>query len=217
MGAAGSEPTEVEIKLSVARPDAVRGILEQPEPELLAGFEPAGPARMVTLTDRYLDTDRWVGRLAIAGMRARLRDDGETVVLTVKRAGEEDRGVTTRVELEGPATRAVDPGAWAPSTARDALLEVAAGSRLREIARLRQRRLTRLFRRDTTTVEVSLDGLEALDGDHVAGRRFELEAELVEGEAADLGDLGERLREIEGVGAPLGSKLRFALEALSVR
>ena len=192
-------------------------MLEQPDSELLAGFQPAGPAHMVTLTDRYLDTDPSAGRLAVAGMRARLRDDGESVVLTVKRAGEEEGGVTTRVELEGPATRALDPAAWAPSAARDALLEVAAGAGLREIARLRQRRLTRLFRRDATTVEVSLDALEALDLDHVVGRRFELEAELVEGEAADLGDLGARLLEIEGVGAPLGSKLRFVLDALSIR
>ena len=66
-------------------------------------------------------------------------------------------------------------------------------------------------------MELSLDELEALDGEHVAGRRFELEAELVEGNAEDLADLADALREIAGVGDPLGSKLGFALDAVGSR
>jgi inorganic triphosphatase YgiF len=172
---------------------------------------------MVTLTDRYIDTDSIAGRLAAAGVRARLRDSGDVVTLTVKRAGLEALGVTTRVELEAPATRAVDPEAWPDSMARTALLDAAGDGRLREIARLRQRRLTRRLRRGSTVIELSLDALEALDGAHVAGRRYELEAELISGDEDDLASLSDALRRIPGVGPALGSKLRFALDALSVR
>jgi inorganic triphosphatase YgiF len=139
------------------------------------------------------------------------------VSLTVKRAGREARGVTTRVELEGPATRAIEPESWPPSAARAALLDATGGAPLREIARLRQQRLTRRIRRGSTTVELSLDALEAMDGGHVAGRRHELEAELVEGDPRDLADLAEALRLIEGVGPSVGSKLRFAQDVLAAR
>ena len=193
----------------------MRRLLVHADPELFAGFEGTADPHLVTLTDRYLDTSRIDGRLALAGIRARLRDLGTEVVLTVKRSGVEERGVTTRVELEGPATAALEPDAWPPSAARDALLDAAGGLPIREIARLRQRRLTRILRRGPTSVELSLDGLEALDAGHVVGRRYELEAELLDGEHADLADLGDALRRIDGVGPPLGSKLRFALESLS--
>lgn len=172
---------------------------------------------MVTVVDRYLDTEAVDGRLLMAGVRARLRTVGSTVTLTVKRAGALDRGVTTRVELEGPATSSTDPMQWPDSDARAALIEALGDTRLREIARLRQRRLTRLLAREATTVELSLDELEALDGDHVAGRRFELEAELKRGDPEDLEDLADALRQIAGVGEPLGSKLGFALDAIVVR
>jgi inorganic triphosphatase YgiF len=195
----------------------VRQRILETAPELLAGFMAAGEAHMVTVLDRYLDTDAVDGRLAIAGMRARLRTVESTVTLTVKRSGALDRGVTTRVELEGPASSTIDPEQWPASEARAALLEVIGDARLSEIARLRQSRLTRLVARGSTIVELSLDELEALDGEHVAGRRFELEAELVEGEPDDLIDLGDALRGIVGVGEPLGSKLRFALDAVLVR
>jgi inorganic triphosphatase YgiF len=196
-------------------PGAMRRLLVRADPQLFAGFESAADPRLVTVTDRYLDTARSDGRLALAGIRARLRDLGTEVVLTVKRPGVEERGVTTRVELEGPATAALDPGAWPESAARDALVHAAGGQQLREIARLRQRRLTRILRRGPTSVELSLDGLEALDGNHVVGRRYELEAELLGGEHVDLADLGDALRRLDGIGPPLGSKLRFALDSLS--
>lgn len=208
---------EVEVKLSVASPEPIRQRILDPLPELLAGFGAAGEAHLVTVLDRYLDTDAVDGRLAMAGMRARLRIVDTTVTLTVKRSGVLDRSVTTRVELEGPATSAIDPGGWPASEARAALLEAVDGARLREIARLRQRRLTRLLARGPTIVELSLDELEALDGQHVAGRRFEIEAELVEGDANDLEDLADALRAIVGVGEPLGSKLGFALDAVVAR
>lgn len=150
-------------------------------------------------------------------MRARLRVAGRSVVLTVKRTGAETEGVTTRVELEAPATRSLDPRRWADSPARTALLEATGGAPLIEIARLRQRRYTRLIRRGATTVELSLDALAALDGGRVVGRRHELEAELKAGDAAALMELAEALRGTRGIGPALGSKLRFTLEAVLAR
>jgi inorganic triphosphatase YgiF len=124
--------------------------------------------------------------------------------------------VSTRVELEGPATTELDPQAWPDSDARAALLEATSGAPLVEIARLRQHRLTRLVRRGDTVVELSLDTIEAIADDVVVAVREELEAELKAGDPASLHDLSEALSAIEGVGPPLGSKLQFALNAQRV-
>jgi len=208
-----AEPQEVEVKLAVARPRTVQRLIRQPDPAQLAGFQAAGPAHVVQLTDRYLDTDPIAGRLFLKAIRARLRRERGVTTVTVKRSGVETRGVTTRVELEGPATRSLDPGRWPPSAARTALLDASAAAPLQVIAQLRQRRFTRLLARGATVVEVSLDALQAVDRGRVVGRRYELEAELVRGDESALADLGEALLRIEGVSPPLGSKLRFALES----
>lgn len=212
-----AEPTEIEVKLGVTRPQLVRRLITEADPRRLAGFEAAGAPHLVAIEDRYIDTDPFEGLLAFASMRARLRVAVRSVVLTVKRPGTEMLGVTTRVELEGPATRSLDPRTWPDSAARAALLAATGGAQLVEIARLRQRRLTRLLRRGATTVEVSLDALAAMGGREVVGRRHELEAELVEGDPVDLGELAEALQRVDGIGPALGSKLRFTLEAVLLR
>ena len=145
-------------------------------------------------------------------MRARLRFEAGAVTLTVKRSGVEVDGVTTRVELEAPATRSLAPARWPVSQARDTLLETIGRERLQVIARLRQRRLARVVRRGGTRVELSLDALAAVAGRRVVARRHELEAELIQGAERDLGALADALRAWEGIGPPLGSKLVFALE-----
>jgi inorganic triphosphatase YgiF len=213
---AGGEPTEVEVKLRVARPSVVRRLLNQPQPRLLAGFEGSSAPRQVRVIDRYLETDDAdgvEGGLAAAGIRARLRRQVGAVTLTVKRTGVERRGVTTRVELEGPATGALDPARWPPSDARTVLTDALRGRPIREIARLRQRRLTRLVSRAGTLVELSLDALEALEGGRVRARRHDLEAELIEGDEAALAELADALLDLDGVAPALGSKLAFALDA----
>jgi inorganic triphosphatase YgiF len=212
-GPPAGEPKEIEVKLSVARPRTVRRLLVEADPARLAGFAAAGPEHIVQLTDRYLDTDPIAGRLFLKSVRARLRRERDAITLTVKRSGAEARGVTTRVELEGPATRSLDPGRWPPSAARAALLEASVSEPLQVIAQLRQRRLTRLLARGETVVELSLDAMQAVDRGRVVGRRYELEAELVGGDETALAELGEALLRIEGVGPPLGSKLRFAQES----
>lgn len=211
------EPKEIEVKLAVAVPLMVRRLLTDPDPRRLAGFSAAGPEHIVQLTDRYLDTDPIAGRLFLKSIRARLRREGAVTSLTVKRSGVEMRGVTTRVELEGPATRSLDPDRWPPSAARAALLEASSSEPLQVIAQLRQRRRTRLLARGETVVELSLDALQAVDRGRVVGRRHELEAELIRGDETALAELGEALLRIDGVSPPLGSKLRFALDAVLAR
>ncbi len=211
------EPTEIEVKLGVTRPVLVRRLITDADPRRLAGFHAAGEPHLVAIVDRYIDTDLYEGRLELAAMRARLRVEGRSVSLTVKRSGTQEFGVTTRVELEGPATSSLDARRWPDSAARTALLAATDGEQLVEIARLRQRRFTRLLRRAATTVEISLDALAALDGRLVVARRHELEAELVEGNPADLGELAAALSRVDGIEPPLGSKRRFALDALLFR
>jgi inorganic triphosphatase YgiF len=205
------EPVEVEVKFGVAFPEHVRHLLERPDAAALAGFVPAGPLRMIVVVDRYMDTAVVGGSLYLAGVRARLRITDVGVVLTVKRRGTLDTGITTRTEIEAPATAVLDPIAWPASDARTVLLETAAGEQLAEIAALRQRRLVRDVERGSTRVELSLDEMDALDGEAVVDRRVELEAELKAGPVEALQDLAAALQEIEGVGPPQGSKLDFAL------
>jgi inorganic triphosphatase YgiF len=144
-------------------------------------------------------------------MRARLRFRARTVTLTVKRSGVVADGVTTRVELEAPASRSLVPARWPASGARDALLDATGGEPLRVIARLRQRRLVRVVRRADTRVELSLDALAAVSAGRIVARRHELEAELIDGNEHDLAELAAALRALDGIGPALGSKLVFAL------
>ena len=186
-------------------------MLARADPARLAGFGADEPLHVRRITDAYLDTAPRDGRLFRAGMRARLRYRAGTVTLTVKRAGVETGGVTTRVELEGAATRRLVPGRWPASDAREALVGATGGEPLQVIARLRQRRLVRVVRRRATRVELSLDSLAAVRGGQVVARRHELEAELLEGSEQDLATLADALRAIDGIEPALGSKLAFAL------
>lgn len=213
-GRPGDEPLEIEIKFAVARPDVVRALIDDPDPARLAGFVAGGEVHVEVMTDRYLDTMVGGGALFLAGMRARLRVSEAGVVLAVKRRGVvSEVGVTTRVEVQGPASAVMDPTTWPPSDARALLLATVGGARLVEIAALRQVRHTRSLRRGDALVEVSLDEMAALADDRPVAHRVELEAELKGGPATALDALAEALAELEGIGPPVGSKLEFALAA----
>src|SRR5262249_30095722 len=84
-----------------------------------------------------------------------------------------------------------------------------------EIARLRQHRLIRNVRRGDTRVELSLDELEALDGDRVVASRWELEAELKGGDREDLRELANALSTTPGLGFPYGQKRLFAMVSVA--
>lgn len=207
------DPVEVEIKLSVARPRRLARLVREFDHERLGEFRAVGDAHMVVHTDRYFDTARPAGRLFERGMRARLRRHGRTVTLAVKRAGSEEGGITTRAELEGRATETLDPRRWPASDARTALLDATDDQPLIEIARLRQRRLTRLVRGHGATIELSLDRVDAIVDGRVAARRYELEAELKSGDATALERLLEAVSGVDGLQPAAGSKLAFAVAA----
>ena len=62
-------------------------------------------------------------------------------------------------------------------------------------------------------MELSLDRLEALDGRRVLASRYQLEAELLEGDHDALAELAIALARVDGVGPPISSKLSFAIES----
>jgi inorganic triphosphatase YgiF len=212
-GIARTDPVEVEVKLAVSRPRRIARLIRDFDRERLGEFRAAGDAHMVVHTDRYFDTAVPGGRLLERAMRARLRRHGRTVTLAVKHSGAEAAGITTRAELEGRATDTLDPHRWPATDARTALLAAVGEQPLVEIARLRQRRLTRLVRGHGATIELSLDRVDAMVEGQVAARRHELEAELKSGDAAALGRLLEALSGIDGLAPSAGSKLAFALAA----
>jgi inorganic triphosphatase YgiF len=207
------EPLEIEVKLGVSRPLRIARLVRTFEGYRLAGFQPLGDARLVTVTDRYVDTAQVGGWLQALGMRARLRSQGRTVVLAVKRSGSERAGVTVRVELQADATASLDPRHWPASAARAALLEAIGQEPLQEIAVLRQRRLIRPIGSGSTTVELSLDRVDAMEHGRVLARRHELEAELLSGDERALGNLADALLRLDGITPPVGSKLAFGIAA----
>ena len=208
-----TEGIEVEVKLSVGQPELVQALIETVPPNLLAGFEAVGDARQVVVVDRYFDTADHVLDVALA--RARLRESHGRIVLAVKRAGVVEDGVTERVELEAPATPELDLGKWPASSARTELAGIVGNVPLVETARLRQQRLVRDLRRGGTTIELSLDRLEALDGDAVVAVRWELEAELKAGSRGDLAELSNALQVLPGISLAAESKRLFAMLAVA--
>jgi len=209
-----TEGVEVEVKYAVDDPGRVADLVRAPDSRLLAGFEGSGPVREVEVLDRYLDTAD--GALEAALARARLRETSGRVEVTFKRQGVVgDGGVTERTELEGEATADLDPGCWPDSAARRELVALSGDAALMETARLRQRRLVRDISRGGTRVELSLDRLEALDGESVVATRWELEAELKAGSREDLAELANALGVLPGLSLAAESKRLFALLAVA--
>jgi hypothetical protein len=208
-----SEGVEVEVKLSVEQPDVVQSLIEAAHPGQLAGFEAATETREVVVVDRYFDTPDHALDAVLA--RARVRESQGEIVLAFKRAGVVDDGVTERVELEAAATPELDLARWPESAARTELTSIVGDSPLLETARLRQHRLVRDLRRGATTVELSLDRLEALDGDAVVAVRWELEAELKAGSRDDLTALSNALQVLPGITLAAESKRLFAILAVA--
>ena len=209
-----TEGVEVEVKYAVDDPERIADLVRSSDPHVLAGFEPSGPAREVTVVDRYMDTAD--GALEAVLARARLRESRGRVEVTFKRQGVVGAGgVTERVELEGEATADLDPTRWPDSPARRELASVARGAPLVETARLRQLRLVRDLVRGGTHVELSLDRLEALDAEAVVATRWELEAELKDGRREDLAELAHALEVLPGLSLAAESKRLFALVAVA--
>ena len=172
---------EAELKYRLRRGDSGLRYVEGDE---LAGLPAAGPAMVVQHEDRYVDTAG--GAIREAGYAARIRRSGETEVVTVK-SGEDVRdGFVDRQELEGPAGALATPEAWPQSKARDLLLELTAGHALVDQVTLRQERHKREYAKGRTRVEVSVDAVDVVVGETVAGTFGEIEIELLKGGAAAL-------------------------------
>jgi CHAD domain-containing protein len=177
---------EIELKYAVDDPAAVRELLEG---EQLGGLVP-GPWREVSVSDRYLDTAS--RSLERAGYGARLRHSGRRTTLTVKSAAKADAdgGKSAKhelLELEGRATRGLDPHAWPQSAARTVVESASGGERLRTLFTIDQRRLER----DLCRVDGSVAAVVSLDEANVSrlgrsvGSFTMLEVELATDSAED--------------------------------
>jgi triphosphatase len=207
---AAPAPEEVELKFEVTDAAAARGILEADE---LDGLSATGPALVVEIEDRYLETED--GRLRAAGWAARIRQGSTTpATLTLKTEARRSTGaVHRRSELEGPADPQRPPADWPASDARDLLIELLGDAPARELVTLRQRRRQRTYSDGETTVELSLDRIRAVADGRVVERSTALEAELHGGDEARLLAIGGLLESVPGLVPAGNSKLVAAVAA----
>lgn len=204
-------PMEVELKFRMT--DAATGerLLAGDE---LGGFRAAGLVETSHVEDRYVDTpDR---ALAAAGYAGRLRTGESGTVITLKGLRRVDDGgaVHRRAELEGSAVEGQPAASWPQSDARDTVVRLAGDQPLTEIARIRQTRRKRLYERDDSMVEMSVDDVAVLADGDVVERFAELELELRRGDEAALEPLVDLLNEIEELVPAQTSKLERALAAV---
>ena len=210
-------PIEVELKYT-ASSDALAA---------LAGADRLGPADLGRTvvndeTDRYLDTAD--GRLAAEAWACRLRTrrvDGvaRTFISLKGPAAPAVDALHRRPELEGPATDALDPDAWPPSTARDLVQRLRAGAPLTEFLRLAQRRRERPVTLDDAQIgTLSLDEVTVLRDGEELGRFIAVELEIVA--AADdhrLADLARDLEALPGLRGDDLTKLERAMALVARR
>jgi CHAD domain-containing protein/adenylate cyclase class IV len=206
------KPVEIELKYRVI--DAAAGDRYLAADEI-AGFRPSSAVRSTQVEDRYIDTAN--GAMARAGFAARLRQTAKTTTVAVKssvrRVG--TGNVHRREELEGPADRTAHPRDWPPSDARSLILEQCGDAPLVEVVTIRQLRRKRILQRDGTSVELSLDEVDAVSRSRVVGRFVELEVELMSGDEAGLADIDRELADDSGLAPADTSKLQSALRAVA--
>ncbi len=155
--------------------------------------------RTVHITDRYFDTAD--GALAAAGYGARLRRVGRQTLVTVKSDLEVVGGLHRRLELEAPATRALDPRKWPESEARSRVVEVAGERRLIEKFAVTQERRELEASIAGAVVVVSIDEAVVSVAGRAAGELRQLEVELRSGDESALRALGDEIC-AAGLGQP---------------
>ncbi|HEX2754676.1 MAG TPA: CHAD domain-containing protein [Candidatus Limnocylindrales bacterium] len=206
------KPIEIELKYRVV--DAAAGD-RYLAADVIAGFRPSSPVRSTQVEDRYIDTAG--GAMARAGFAARLRQTAKTTTVAVKssvrRVG--TGNVHRREELEGPADRTAHPRDWPPSDARSLILEQCGDAPLVEVVTIRQLRRKRILELDGTSVELSLDEVDAVSRSRVVGRFVELEVELMSGDEAGLAAIDRELADDPGLAPADTSKLQSALRAVA--
>ncbi len=212
---ADGEPhtSEVELKYAVQNSDSIREWLEKGLPPGIS----AGRWTTRSDEDSYVDTaDRALGA---AGFGARLRRRGYGITLTLKslgsvgaRPGDGTGGPTVsdalhrRVEIEGPATRSLEPGSWPESEARDLLESITHGAPLKLRFVIQQRRAVRKLRSDDGTAELSLDDVKVKSRNRIVGTFTTLEIESLSGSLALLDRLAAALESTGLVEAESRSK-----------
>ena len=206
------KPVEIELKYRVV--DAAAGDRYLTTDEI-AGFRPTSPVRSTQVEDRYIDTAN--GSMARAGFAARLRQTAKQTTVAVKSSVRRVGGgnVHRREELEGPADRTAHPRDWPPSDARSLILEQCGDAPLVEVVTIRQLRRKRILQRNGTSVELSLDEVDAVNRSRVVGRFVELEVELVDGNEDGLADIDRALAADRGLAPAETSKLQSALRAVA--
>ncbi len=206
------KPIEIELKYRVI--DAAAGDRYLAADEI-AGFRPSSAVRSTQVEDRYIDTAN--GAMARAGFAARLRQTAKTTTVAVKssvrRVG--TGNVHRREELEGPADRTAHPRDWPPSDARSLILEQCGDAPLVEVVTIRQLRRKRILQLNGTSVELSLDEVDAVSRSRVVARFVELEVELMAGDEAGLADIDRELAADPGLAPADTSKLQSALRAVA--
>ena len=174
---------EVELKFVFAEAEVGEAIVRW----LDARYPAVGDAawRTLEITDRYFDTPD--SALESAGYGARLRSVGSETVLTVKADIETGGGLHRRLELEAPATRALNPAAWPESDARARVIALAAGTRrLIERFTVGQQRRERAIALPTATAVASIDEAEVDFLGVPAGEIHQFEVELRDGDPGAL-------------------------------
>ncbi len=207
------KPIEIELKYRVLDATAGDRYLAA---DVLAGFRPTSAVRSTQVEDRYIDTAD--GAMARAGFAARLRQTAKHTIIAVKSSARRvgTSNVHRREELEGPADRTAHPRDWPPSDARSLLLEQCGDAPLVEVVTIRQLRRKRILELDGTSVELSLDEVDAVSRSRVVGRFVELEVELVRGDEARLAAIDAVLAQDPGLAPADTSKLQSALRAAAV-
>ena len=185
MTAAGpsGDNEELELKFVFAGADAGEAIARW----LDVRYPAVGDAawRTLEITDRYFDTPD--SALEAAGYGARLRTVGNETVLTVMADIESVGGLHRRLELEAPATRALNPAAWPESEARARVIALAAGTRrLIESFTVGQQRRERELALPTATAVASIDEAEVDYLGAPAGEIHQFEVELRDGDPGAL-------------------------------
>ena len=203
-------PVEIELKYRLLAPLGMEAVLGY---AAAAGFEPDGEVEEMRIRDRYVDTAD--GRLASAGVAARIRHRPDGVRVTVKTRTARIGAMHRRTELESPATDSLDPTDWPASPARDAVATHAHGSMLVETVTLDQLRRFVEVTDGTSRIEISLDDVSVLADGRVLDRFEELEAELLGGDETALATLAAAIEVDAAVSHEKGSKLERAMAALA--
>jgi CHAD domain-containing protein len=206
------KPVEIELKYRVRDAAAAERYMIVGG---IAGFRPTSPVRTTQVEDRYIDTAD--GAMARAGFAARIRQTAKATIVAVKSSARRSGtgNVHRREELEGPADRTSAPRDWPPSDARSLILEQCGDAPLVEVVTIRQLRRKRILELNGTSVELSLDEVDAVSRSRVVGRFVELEVELMSGDEAGLTAIDTALAADPGLTPADTSKLQSALRAVA--